>query len=238
MNQQCSKRDNNNRLKLGIIIQARMNSQRLPGKVLRPMGGQPLIQYLIERIKTTPWPWMIATSDTADDQILVDFCRKHEYPYFRGSLHHVAQRFLDAAHSQNWDAFVRISGDSPLLDPHILTTVTLRFLEVQPDLATNVFPRSFPRGQSVEVVSVDCLQQRVADFTAPGDQEHVTPYFYRHSTQFHIENIGMHPSKSEIQLSVDTLADFEKTERLLAAMHHPHWQYSCEDILALLSSLS
>ena len=224
-------------MKLGIIIQARMSSQRLPGKVLKLMGKQPLIQYLIDRVQQTNRPWVLATSDQIQDQALQDFCQKNQYPFFRGSLENVAERFLRAAEGQNWDAFVRISGDSPFLDPELIETVIDLFQQNNVDLATNVFPRSFPKGQSVEVISTSILRNNLKKMNLSEYIEHVTPYFYHNHHSFKIVNLLSDFNCSEQQLSVDTIEDWAHCEKLVFAMERPHIDYRWTELIQLKDRL-
>jgi spore coat polysaccharide biosynthesis protein SpsF (cytidylyltransferase family) len=129
----------------------------------------------------------------------------------------VLARVRDAALALHADAIVRISGDSPLIDPQLVRTAIDLFGEGGADLVTNVFPRSFPKGQSVEVLSRTALQRLDIEACDIDDREHVTQYAYAHSERFKIRNFPAANPRPELQLSVDTPADFEFVSALIAA---------------------
>ena len=196
--------------KLAIVIQARMSSQRLPGKVLMQISDKPMLQYLLERLKQSNHfhdvPIIVATSTAAEDVAIEQFCTQYGVPCDRGSLNDVVGRFLDVSNKRRLSAVVRISGDSPLIDPELILRGIRLFCEKSCDLVTNVFPRSFPKGQSVEVISVRALKA-VYDDMDEQDREHVTPYFYRNADKYRIHNFANDIDLSSIQLSVDTEDD-------------------------------
>jgi len=197
---------------LAIVIQARMSSQRLPGKVLMRVSNKPMLQYLIERLMLSNHfkdiPIVVATSTSTDDLAIEQFCERYSVACERGSLEDVVGRFLDVSKKRDLSAIVRISGDSPLIDPALILRGIQMYRENPCDLVTNVFPRSFPKGQSVEVISVPALETAYDDMDEQ-DREHVTPYFYRHSDKFKIHNFSNDTDLSSIQLSVDTEDDMK-----------------------------
>jgi spore coat polysaccharide biosynthesis protein SpsF len=223
-----------------IIVQARMSSRRLPGKVMREAMGKPLLAYLIERIARARRAsgWLVATSKERDDDPIAAWCQRAKVEIYRGPLDNVAARFLGAARARQVRSFVRVSGDSPLLDPEILDRTIALFEGSDCDLATNVFPRSFPKGQSVEVVGTDALEQVVADSLDPDDLEHVTSFFYRHPDRFKIRNLPNSRDVSSVQLSVDSPEDFEAFQAVLTRMDRPHWTYGLDELLALRESIA
>lgn len=202
---------------IGIVIQARLSSVRLPGKVLRELIGKPMIQHLIERLDYSDLnlPWIIATSDTKSDDPLFGYCQEMGYPIFRGPLENVADRFVLAAKSCGWEHVVRICGDSPLLDIGIIEKILQLYQRTYPDLATNVWPRSFPKGQSVEIFKLAALEKAIPLFQSAEDQEHVTLYFYKNPQAYQIENFKIERNLSHLSLAVDTPMDWERTEKLM-----------------------
>lgn len=218
-----------------IFIQARASSVRLPGKVLRQVEGKPLLQYLIERLQHAQrgYALVLATSDTPDDDPVARLGADLGIRVERGPLDDVLGRFLGAARRCGVSSFVRVSGDSPLLDPALVDRGVDLFREAQADLVTNVFPRSYPKGQSVEVVSVEALDRVVTASTDPEDREHVTRYLYRHPEQFRIRNFARAQNCGEMQLSVDTPEDFDRFGAMVARMTRPHWEYGVEELIAL-----
>jgi len=199
------------------IIQARMTSQRLPGKVLQPMAGKPMLQWVFDRVSQSVnlKKVMIATSDANSDAPICEYCRRHNIPYYRGPLEDVAGRFLECARREAADAFVRISGDSPLIDPSLVDQAVDLQTSTSCDLATNVQVRSYPKGQSVEVIQTEALQRAHQKMRDAEHQEHVTGYFYAYPEHFRIENFSCADSMCDIQLSVDTPEDFQSAETIL-----------------------
>ncbi len=222
-------------MKVGAVIQARMGSQRFPGKVLKEINGKPLLLYLIERLGKSPVldVIVVATSNEKRDETIVDFCSMKKIPYFVGSLNNVAKRFRDLLDIFPLDAFVRVSGDSPLLDQHLITRAVEIFFQCSYDMVTNVQERTFPKGQSVEVIKSDFYCAHYPLFADEYDREHVTPYFYRHKERFNIFNMESGKDLDSVQLSIDTPEDFLVVERMMHLMDKPHWEYDLKALLAL-----
>ena len=196
-----------------IVIFARMSSSRLPGKVLADIGGKPLLGHLVERMRTVggDYPVVIATSDETGDDAIADFAAERNLKLFRGSLQNTVKRAADCTRSFGLDHFVRICGDSPFADPDTIRAVTDLFRRENADLATNVFPRSFPVGASVEVIRVETLDHLADNARAPEEREHLTRYFYEHPSEFKIVNhecpLG---DLSGMRLAVDTDDDLTR----------------------------
>lgn len=222
-----------------MFIQARASSARLPGKVLKTVGGKPLLQYLVERLRhgLNDCSLVLATSDGADDDAVASLGERLGVRVERGSLDDVVDRFLGAARRCGVASFVRLSGDSPLLDPALVDRAAGLFDEERADLVTNVFPRSFPKGQSVEVIAVEALERAAAASGDAEDREHVTRYLYQHADRFRIRNFAHEPNCGDMQLSVDTAADFDLFCAMVARMTRPHWDYGVDELIELRRSL-
>jgi spore coat polysaccharide biosynthesis protein SpsF (cytidylyltransferase family) len=199
------------------VVQARFTSARLPGKVLRAMAGKPLLGWLIERLRAARRVTriVVATSTEESDDAIAGYARQEDVDCYRGSLSEVASRLTAAAERANAEAFVRVNGDSPLVAPAVVDDIIALFQCAQPDLATNVQLRTFPKGFSVEAISVASLR-RARTMMRPGEQEHVTGVFYRCPEQFRIVNLTSGNDWGAVQLSVDTAEDFWLVERMLA----------------------
>lgn len=217
------------------VVQARFSSQRLPGKVLRPMAGKPMLGHLFDRLRRshTLDGVVLATSLCADDAPVAEFAAREGVQVHRGDLENVAQRMLDAATAAGADAFVRLSGDSPLLDVRVLDQAVTLFRQEKPDLVTNVAKRTFPKGQSVEVLDTAAYRAAIADFETESDREHVTPFLYRNSAHFRIVSFEHDPPCGDLQLSVDTPEDFLRAEQLLLALGANASLSSLADMLPL-----
>lgn len=223
------------RTELVAIIQARMSSTRLPGKVMQPIAGIPLLQYLIERVtklNNVDDVW-VATSDRVEDEIIERQCKSLHVNCFRGSLTDVVERLAGALKAHPAEGFIRINADSPLIDPQLIDRGIELFSSGTFDLVTNVFPRTFPAGQSVEVLCTSVFLRTVEKMVAPEDREHVTRYFYRHSSDFRIRNFTHGTDLSGIQLAVDTPEDLRRLRDMVDRMEAPHWMYGLEDIVHL-----
>jgi spore coat polysaccharide biosynthesis protein SpsF len=160
---------------------------------------------------------VVATSTNSSDDPIVAFAEGLDFSYWRGDLEDVLGRVRGAAIAHDADAILRISGDSPLIDTAIIETAIKLFLQEAPDLVTNVFPRSFPKGQSVEILSRAALERLHVETVLPEDREHVTRYAYMHADRFKIRNFTALRPRPELQLSVDTPEDFKRMAALIAA---------------------
>lgn len=222
-------------MRIGVIIQARMSSTRLPGKVLKQIQGKTVLNYLLERIGQCLGLQgvIVATSTDNSDDPIEGFCEESAIECFRGSLENVAQRFKDAAENYKLDAFVRICADSPLIDPQLVDEHVELFRQGAADLVTNVANRTFPHGQSVEVLSTEVYCQTIDKMNLPQHFEHVTRYFYDHPDEFAIKEIKCPLECNDANFVIDTHADFERITALIETMDRPHWEYCLKDLLSL-----
>jgi spore coat polysaccharide biosynthesis protein SpsF len=220
---------------LTAVIQARASSVRLPGKVLREVRGKPLLQYLVDGLRHAASldRLVLATSDDLGDDAVAALGTRIGLSVVRGPLDDVLARFLLAAERFGLRALVRVNGDSPLLDPALVDRAVGLFEAGGADLVTNTFPRSYPKGQSVEVVSVAALERAAASLD-PQDREHVTRFFYRHPDQFRITNFTRPSYAGDLQLSVDTADDLRSFERLLDRLDAPHWEAGVDRLIGML----
>ena len=215
------------------FVQARMSSRRLPGKVLLPLLGNAMLHYVLESLRRSDTidRTIVLTSNDASDDAIEDFCRASEVECFRGSLDDVAARFLAAADAYDAEAFVRISGDSPLMDFRIVDRA-VRLFEAEPcDVATNVLVRTYPKGQSVEVIARAALARAYESMQVPGDREHVTTYFYTHPEAFEIRDFRHPRDCGSVRMAVDTPADFERVEACLRRVGGKPWEAGLEKVL-------
>lgn len=199
------------------IIQARMSSTRLPGKVLLPLAGKPILSRVYDRLTASNQlsEIVVSTSVSTSDTLIYEYCIENSIPVHRGSLNDVVDRLLGCAEDRRADHFVRISGDSPLIDPTLIDRVVALQRETLCDLATNVQVRSFPKGQSVEVIRTESLGHAWPKMKLAEDFEHVTRYFYAHPNDFTIENLLCEDAIGDLQLSVDTPEDLQAIEEIL-----------------------
>lgn len=212
-------------MKITAVIQARMTSRRLPGKVLVRVHGKPLLGFLIERVKKCRFidDMILATSTDPSDDALEIFAKEQAISLYRGSLENVAERLCNAARSNLADGMVRICGDSPLIDPNLIDQLVYLFRSSPGlDLVTNVQARTFPKGQSIEVISVSALESKVLAGLTEEEKEHATLSFYKSSDYSNKLSITRSPSMSSVQLSVDDQQDLEVFEAITNLLGEPY----------------
>jgi len=220
-----------------LLIQARSSSTRLPDKVLYEINGKPLLQYIYSRlILLIRNSICVATSVEAKDDKIEEFCKNNNIQCYRGSLENVAKRMLDAVEYFNAHAFVRINGDSPLIDPKIVKKAIGIFENGSYDLVTNAFPRSFPVGQSVEVIRTSTFEKAYQKMTTIDHFEHVTKYYYEHPDDFRIQNFSNNRDLSKYRLVVDTPEDLIRIEKIIGSMNKAHTEYSLNELIELYPS--
>ncbi len=222
-------------MKIGAIVQARMNSQRFPGKVLHKIAGRPMLQYLLERVThcRSLDAIVVATSQELSDAPIADFCKKSGVACYRGPLFDVAGRFKEVLDKYKFDVFVRVNGDSPLLDQRLVDKGVRIFHQGGFEIVTNVLKRTYPVGQSIEILSACTFIKGYKLMQGPQDFEHATRFFYRNRKNFKIFNFVSDKDYSKIQLSVDTPEDLRAISLIITRMNKPHWQYGIEEILRL-----
>mgnify|MGYP001223501309 FL=1 len=193
------------------IIQARSNSKRFKNKVLHLIYGIPIIQHVVSRVKRSKktTKLIVSSSFKKSDDNLISYLKKNRIKFFRGDLENVAMRLYETAKINKAKSFVRISGDSPLIDPKLLDkAIKISQKEKKYDIITNVFPRTFPKGQSVEVIKTSIIKKYSKNFSKL-DKEHVTKYFYDNSNKFLIKNFTFNGKNKIMKLSVDTKKDLK-----------------------------
>tara|TARA_B100000282_G_C31731373_1_gene491174 strand:+ start:688 stop:1338 length:651 start_codon:yes stop_codon:yes gene_type:complete len=197
------------------IIQSRTNSKRLKNKALLKIYGLPMIHHVVNNVKKSKKIKMVivATSKEKSDDKLVQYLKEKEIKYYRGNLNNVALRLANTAKKYKAKYFLRISGDSPLIDYKIINkAIKLLKKSNNIDIITNVYPRSFPKGQSVEIIKSKLLIKNLKKFK-PEDKEHVTTYFYKNAKKFRIKNFCIKRKYKLSNLSIDTIKDFKNIKK-------------------------
>ncbi len=202
-----------------LIIQARSSSKRFPNKVLYPIKKKPvIIRVILNALKSKKVSkLLIATSNNRSDDELVNFLKKKNFNVFRGSLSNVADRLLKAAQINNSKYFIRISGDSPLIDYKIIDRAIKIFKKDKKnkDLITNVFPRTFPSGQSVEIIKTKILKENLSKMSK-SEKEHVTTFFYKYFKRFRIINFkNFSKFKKKDKMSLDFRSDLPRIKKYI-----------------------
>ncbi len=203
-------------MKIAILIQARYNSKRLPGKVCLKILDKELLLHVYNNCKKSCLKRIyVITSKNKSDKPIIDLCKKNKIKYFKGSLTNVYLRYLQAIKKFKLDGFVRITGDSPLINYKIIDKAIKKFSKKKPDIITNVLPRSFPIGQSVEVIDSKIFINNYKNILKKDEKEHITKYFYKNKKDFKIINLKNKRNESKKNLSINTKKDFFKIENII-----------------------
>jgi len=225
-------------MKCVAIIQARLGSTRLPGKVLLPLAGKPMIARVVERARRVPGldEVVVATTDLPVDDPLVDCLAMLGVATCRGSEADVLDRYYQAAMVAHADVVVRITADCPLLSPRVSGRVLAELLAHRDlcDYASNAQVRTFPRGLDTEAFTFPALARAHAEAHTPAEREHVTPYLYR-SGKFRLRDVADSLDHSDLRWTVDTPADFELVRRIYEALAPDNPAFEYEEVLELLS---
>ena len=194
-----------------IAIQARVSSKRFPRKVLEKINGRTLIESVVERCTDTGFQVFVLISDDLTDDPLEELLKHKKYSYYRGSLNDVRARYLNFMRKENIDQIVRISADSPLIHPDVVSQIISNSKDfIECDIVTNIFPRTYPRGQSVEIISRAAFESIENIPLSRNNKEHVTSYFYENFSKYKIQNILNVQNLSKVNLCVDTPSDLIK----------------------------
>lgn len=221
-------------MRLVAIIQARMGSSRLPGKVLMPLAGRPVLEHVVARARCSNAfdEVVVATTVRAVDDPLAAEAERLGVRTVRGSEDDVLERYQLASSASGADSVARITADCPLLDPDLLAAMAQRFRSERPDLLTNARVRTYPRGLDAEFFSADALALAAAEARAPDQREHVTPFLYQHPERFHIVDHLGSPDLSHHRWTLDTPEDYELLARIFTSAEPDP---GLQDVLAILA---
>ena len=215
--------ENIQNLRIVAIIQARMSSSRLPGKVMKDIAGKPMLSWVVERARMAKLvdEVGIATTDDPSDDGIAEFCMEMGYPVYRGSLFDVLDRYYSAAKFFQADVVVRLTGDCPVIDPQVIDHTISRFLESGVDFAANRLPppwkRTYPIGLDTEVCRFSGLERAWKEAQEPYQREHVMPYFYDQEGRFNILLVDHEPDYGQMRWTVDTPEDLQLLRQIFAA---------------------
>jgi spore coat polysaccharide biosynthesis protein SpsF len=216
------------------ITQARMGSTRLPGKIMRPLLGEPMLVHHLRRLGLAKRidGLVVATTDDAGSAPIVELCDRLGVKSFQGSETDVLARFQGAARMMAADLVVRVTSDCPLLDPALIDTAIARVQSGDVDYAS-VDVGSYPRGVDAEAFRRTALDEAFAEATDPIEREHVTPFIYRRPERYRLAPIGGGEG-AEFRLCVDEEADFRLIEKLAEALAARGEDWGWRDCVALL----
>lgn len=231
-------------LRIIAIIQARMSSSRLPGKVLKPILGISMLEHIVKRLQYVSAidQTVVATSEELSDDPIYYLCRENKIACYRGSLDDVLERFYQAALLYKANTVIRITGDCPCVDPRLVANLINFYLDGGFDhagIATGagaVFEENrFPNGLDAECFSFAALEKAYKEASKSSDREHVTPYIWRNKDIFECGSLKPEKDYSYIRLSVDHEQDFEVITKIYEKLYEPNNEpFLMEDIIALL----
>lgn len=223
------------------IIEARMSSSRLPGKILKPLAGKPSLERMVERIRRSKLvdDIVVATTVNPLDDAVERWAKGADVKIFRGSEEDVLLRVLETAKAARADVIVELCGDCPLIDPGIIDEVLNHYLETCVDYASNSsLGRSYPLGFEVKIFSTAALEEVNRTVSDAAVHEHVSLYFYEHPERYKLANLTAPPElrAPELRISVDTAEDFEVVESVYRALYPKKPDFSARDVVQFLKS--
>lgn len=221
------------------IVQARMGSSRLPGKVLLDIGGEPMLFRVVVRARRaqTLGKVIVATTTDASDDPIAQFCRARGFPFFRGDSLDVLDRYYQTARFFEAETVVRLTADCPMIDPGEIDRTVRAFFDANVDFAANRLPppwkRTTPIGEDTEVVTFDVLAEAWRNADAKYAREHVMPYFYEEEGRFKILLVDHHPDIGHLRLTVDTPDDLRLVREVYSHFGNSD-DFTLAEILGLL----
>jgi len=203
---------------IGCIIQARMGSTRLPGKVIQKIdNNNTILDYVIKQLKSAKKieKIIVATTNLAEDDIICDYLHSQSIEFFRGSSEDVLDRYYQCARKFSLDVIVRITADNPLIDPNVVDLIVDEYENHRCDFATNTLHRTFPYGTEVEVFSFEVLEKAWKNAKKPSEREHVTPFIRDAQNGFSLINTEHQEDLSHLRYTVDRIEDLKLVREIV-----------------------
>ena len=219
------------------VVQARMGSTRLPGKVLKPLAGRPVLDHVVTRVSAAGriGEVLVATSDLPGDDAVADYCRERGWACVRGSATDVLSRYALAVRDSEAEVVARVTSDCPLFSPLILDDMLAAFDPDRMDyMSTNWPQRSFPVGLDCELMRRDALLAAAETATDPYDREHVTPFFYRNPDRFRLAGHRCARPLAHLSITLDTPEDYDRLMAFFEA--HPELADPHADVVAIVAN--
>jgi len=221
--------------KIAAIVQARMLSTRLPGKVMKELSNHTLLEILLRRLKKSNRlsEIIVATTDHPSDDLIEEECRRLGAGVYRGSKDDVLGRYFSAAKFSSSDVVVRITADCPLIDPVLLDSLIEEFEKSDYDYASNTNPPTYPDGFDIEIFTIGILSRANIEAKSVFDREHVTPWIKRNSNK--TLNVSAHEDLSGLRVTIDEQVDFDLLVKMFS---NPEvdWEIGWEAIVDFLKS--
>lgn len=226
----------NEKVRCQIVIQARMGSTRLPGKVLKDLAGKPVLSHVVFRCSLASMidRVIVATSTNKEDDQIEKWCRDNNIPCIRGSSEDVLSRYVMAAKEFPCENIVRITADCPLIDPGVIDQVVSKHIDEELEYTSNVLERSFPTGYDLEVISNAALEKidKLSD-TKP-HREHVTLYIRENVKKFKTGNVRFGASNEHLRLTLDQPEDYQVFQEIYKKLPENSIVPSIYEILYIL----
>lgn len=219
------------------VVQARTGSTRLPGKVLRPVLGKPVLTLMMERILRSHHAGtvVVATTEDRDDDAIVELCDRSGWPAFRGSTDDVLDRHYRVAATMGADIVVKIPSDCPLIDPDVIDIVLDRALGSDADFTSNLHPPTWPDGNDVEVMTMEALTTAWDEARKPLEREHTTPFLWEQPERFIVDNVRWDRDLSMSHRWVlDYPEDLEFITAVFESLYPTNPEFGIEEVLTLL----
>lgn len=220
------------------VLQARMSSSRLPGKVLLQVCGKPLLQHQIERVRRCAAidQLIVATSSDSSDDLIEILGRSIQVPVYRGSREDVLDRFVSASRPYRCELVVRLTGDCPLVDPAIVDRVVQTTIDGGFDYVSSALHPSFPDGLDAECLRFETLEQAWREAALPSEREHVTSFVYARPGRFRLGEVRNDRDLSSLRWTVDEPRDFVFVSQVYERLYPGKPDFSMEDVLQLLDN--
>jgi spore coat polysaccharide biosynthesis protein SpsF len=231
-------------VKILVVVQARMASTRLPGKVLLSLANRPLLHRQLERVlaASTPSEVVVAATVNRRDDVIAEVAAEAGVECLRGHPTDLLDRHYSAALTYRADVVVKIPSDCPLIDPAVIDRVIGYYVAIaeHADFVSNLHPPSYPDGNDVEVMPIDVLETAWIEATAEHQREHTTPYIWEKGDRFRLHNVRWETGLDYSSTHRWTI-DYPEDYQFLAAVYQQLWTetrpvFSMEDVLALLEA--
>ncbi len=220
-----------------VIVQARMTSTRLPGKVLLPILDRPMLAWQLDRLRHIRHDVRLAVATTANptDDVIVKLCSQMGVTVCRGSEADVLDRYRSSAQELDADPIIRITSDCPFIDPDVARQVLELWERSEADYASNTLARTYPRGLDVEVFSRRLLETAWLEAGEAFEREHVTPFMYGHAERFRVVELRNTTDESHRRWTVDTPEDLAFARAVFEVVAPDRPDFGTADVLALLA---
>ena len=222
---------------IGAIIQARMDSRRLRGKVLKKIFNKPMLFYQIERLKKSKLlnKIIVATTVNKNDDKIINFCIRNQISYFRGDENNVLKRYIDCAKSYDITQIVRLTADCPLLEVGLLDKMIKEHCNNKYHYTSNNIKGLWPDGLDIEIIKLKTLIQINNNIKLDSDREHVTTFIKKNLNNFSFKKIQPYTNYSHIRLTVDQKEDFLLIKNLFSILYFKKKYFNLNDIIQLLN---